>query len=256
MKTAVCIISVSRPEQTIFHTIETMRKRSTDSPDFVAISVGDPNSSYVESIENVTLLRTTQHEWEDWGGASVHKGYLLTRNSLRALRWLAKTGADLCLFAEDDIEFDFDWLKRVKVIAEQSPSNVWGLCCSSAHPEWCFGKATQVGSDAFARFTDPGLFWGTQLMAYPRAGAAGMASHVQKCISSWKNVSTKLPRENWLAFGDQAVKTYFLENQIPLYVTLPSLARHTGRFNTWNPKGGESHAYRDHPTRRFQQKAK
>jgi hypothetical protein len=259
VKAAVCIISVSRQSgQTLGPTLERMRSSDDLASDArFAVSVGDPDSKYAEEF-GTELLLTNEETWEAWGGEAVHRGYHLTRNTLRAHRWLAKSGADLCVFAEDDVAVCKGWLRKLGAASElaRSVHRQAGVTACSSHPQWCFQpplNASPVLGVQVRKFVDPNWFWGNQLLAYGPAGARAMSAHIQRCVARWRPPLDKLPVVNSKLYGDQATKTFFSDNDVPLYATNPSLGRHSGEYRTWSGPEHVSPAFRDHPTARFEE---
>lgn len=265
MKVAICILTFPRGKDTVHSTVELVRQRAGVQDLEIALSVGHPDARYVDKIEGVTILHTPMSEWGKWG--AHHGGFRLTRNTLRAHRWLASQGADICVFAEDDIEPCDHWLSRAIDLFSQVKDTNFCLCACSSHPNWCLAPPAQspaldgfdfLGAepaehDTIMRFKNPVHFWGNQLLIYPDTTVKLMAAHLQACVATWvppfNVIVTNGP--NWNKFGDQAVKNFFCETGIPLYVTVPSLARHTGEINTWAEQGTISYAYKYHPTARF-----
>jgi len=255
MSVAICLISVHRASgDTLACTLDRMRDMDDLSGAKIAVSVGNPASSYAKGL-GVEVLETSEEAWSQWGGASTHKGYHLTRNTLRAHRWLARSGAELCVFAEDDVAVSKGWLRRLAMACEAAQSShvQAGVTACSSHPEWCFAPPVLVEQGLqIRRFNDPLLFWGNQLLAYGARGAAAMAAHLQTCVANWQPPLDKLPAVNSLLFGDQATKTFFHNSRVPLFVTVPSLAQHVGEYRTWCGEEHLSPAFRDHPTARFE----
>jgi hypothetical protein len=216
----------------------------------IIVSVGSPEP--VEPVENATVLTTSEATWDSW--KLDHAGYRLTRNALRAHRALAESDADLCVFAEDDVEVSTNWLTRAASLVERASRSHarFALCGCSSHPMWCFRDTVRVGSDSYVRFSDPNLFWGNQLLLYPRSTISAMTAHIQTCVAAWTKSRPKAidPKDIHL-FGDQTTKTFFAATKTPLFVSIPSLARHVGEENTWSALGGASVAFRDHPTARW-----
>jgi len=258
MVTAICIATVSRPKGgTLDATIrELIEKNLSNLPVRICVSIGCPvPEGYEDRLPScVEFMKTTESDWEAWGGEETHRGYHLTWNLLRSHRWLARSGADLCVFAEDDIVLARDWLKRLHALASASKVVDYGISACSSHPLWCFGKPVSTpGGDCIAEFVNPKLFWGNQLLAYPRSTAAAMAAYLQGCVNRWSGDRHDICPEDSRYIGDQATKNFFLSARTPLFVTIPSLAKHVGEYSSWMRGERLSPAHRDHPTARFEE---
>jgi len=109
--------------------------------------------------------------------------------------------------------------------------------------------------DRLCMFRLPQQFWGTQFMVYPRSTAKRMIANLQNCLDSWRETRDKHPQhlmyaEDFPLIGDHAVKKLYFDAKIQMLVSLTSMAKHVGRFNSWG-NSEISEAWRL-PTERYQ----
>lgn len=250
---AVVVLTVKRKtEQYLPETIRSMRSRDPLAGSVrIIASVG--SAERMECHSPVEFTYIPERELEPY--AESHGAYKLTVNLLHAMRLARDTEAKTVVVAEDDLKMSRNWLQRCVSLS---------YLARSLYPDWMITACTSHGlsdlemltrtsymGDHLASFRDPAAYWGNQCMVFPRSTLLMMIEHVQTCISEW--VHTKDPMatggSDFKRIGDQAVKNFFVNRNVPLLASIPSLAKHVGRINSW--QNAESVAWR-HPTARFE----
>jgi hypothetical protein len=249
----VVVLTIKRPsEQYLYETLRSMRSRDPRAGTArIIASVGssDPIDRPVQAeVSHIPECDISPY-------AKAHGAYKLTANLLHAVRLGINTGASTIVITEDDLQLTRNWLQRCAALASMA---------RTLHPEWMITACTSHGladltilprssylGDQLAQFRDPAAYWGNQCMIFPRSTLLQMADHLQKCKSEWSLVDDplRIGASDFKRIGDQAVKNLFVTRKLPLLASIPSLAKHVGRINSW--QGQESVAWR-HATARFE----
>jgi len=255
----VIVITVERnaPEQYANATLKSMLdKDPTARTSRIVASVGGGSDDYLAK-DTVEIAHIDPGLIAPYSNS--HGVYKLTANLLNAGRIGVDSGADLVIVTEDDLQMATNWLQRTQALGELAsklyPDWFMTACSSYASPAFMAVPGTSRMGDRLCMFRLPQQYWGTQFMVYPRSTAKRMIANLQNCLDSWRETRDKHPQhlmyaEDFPLIGDHAVKKLYFDAKIQMLVSLTSMAKHVGRFNSWG-NSEISEAWRL-PTERYQ----
>jgi hypothetical protein len=252
MQIAVGVLTVNRVVSN--YLVDTLRSLRETSPGAsVLVCVGSEDTSHVPTDVDVSVIPRQFLDKMPGRGPL----YAITANMAHAYSGLLQRhpDADVFLVIEDDVAFAARWRDHIDwlIHAASKRSTMWVMSLCSSHDNSAFVPLVPTGSDiSLWRHKQCLDFWGQQALAYTIHTFQWMQQHVVMCESTWQPSSpeTRAVRNpNEQIQGDQAIKWFCHHNNVPLYVTNPSLVKHIGQKCSWG-NGADSHAW-TLPTKRF-----
>lgn len=209
------VMTVSRPQDYVRRLLEALAPSIR-----VQLIIGSPDVAYLGELETnrfIEVVAPSQQEWGQINDREIH--HRASWNYWRCLTLGAKSRIRRGLLVfEDDVLPAHGWERHFHETADQIEAEYgdrWLLSLYASHRFSC------EGSNAYYTNYPTHVFCCTQAMYFPDKIRAGFARFLKK-----------YGVDSFHAPYDLLLRAYLIVEEVPVFVTTPSLVQHIGEVST------------------------